>query len=69
MKSRISDTGFQTAFLFGFVAVFVVTEFASLLEKNKRAAWAALKIQTAYSTQVTISSIGLRAFLVISLAR
>lgn len=57
------------AFLFGFLAVFVVTEFASLLEKNKRAAWAALKIQTAYSTQVTISSIGLRAFLVISLAR
>lgn len=49
--------------------VFVVTEFASLLEKNKRAVFAALKIQTAYSTQVTISSIGLRAFLVISLAR
>lgn len=44
MKSRISDTGFQTAFLFRFLAVFVITEFASLLEKNKRAAWTTLKI-------------------------
>ena len=49
--------------------VFVVTEFASLFGKVKRAAFAALRIQTAYSTQVTISSIGLRDFLVISLAR
>lgn len=49
--------------------VFVVTEFASLFRKAKRATLAALRIQTAYSTQVTISSIGLRDFLVISLAR
>ena len=38
-------------------------------KKSKRAAFAALRIQTTYSTQVTISSIGLRDFLVISLAR
>lgn len=49
--------------------VFVVTEFASLFRKVKRATLAALRIQTTYSTQVTISSIGLRDFLVISLAR